>query len=84
MKINFKCKCGGSVIEEVLDEVLQYSTISDIEKLDNGMVALDYGETNTEDGDLSRYQCQECGMFIQAHSPEKLYEWLECNDMLKE
>ena len=84
MKINFKCKCGGSIIEEVLDEVLQYSTISDIEKLDNDMVALDYGETNTEDGNLSRYQCRNCGLFIKALSPEELYEWLECNDMLKE
>jgi hypothetical protein len=95
MKINFKCdSCDScSAIEEVLEGVTQYSTISDIEQFKNEpykeTVALDYGETNTEFGEISHFQCMNCGVTLRNHgvtitTPEELYEYLECNDMLKE
>lgn len=94
MKINFKCDvCGHDIIEEVLNDVTQYSKISDIERFDNfpykTTVALDYGESNTEFGEISHFQCMNCGVTLKNHgvnisTPEELYEWLECNEMLKE
>lgn len=89
MKIKFRCDvCEHDIIEEVLSDVTQYSKISDIEQFDNfpykTTVALDYGESNVEGGDLSHYQCQECGFLIKATSPEELFEFLEKNNMLKE
>ena len=95
MKINFKCGdsfCNGNVVEEVLNGVTQYSTILNIEKFINEpykeTVALDYGKTNAESGELSHYQCMSCGATLKNHgititTPEELYEWLECNGMLK-
>ncbi len=90
MKINFKCQCGSRSIEEVLENVFMYSTMADIEKLEDNSVSIDYGDNNTDYGELSHYQCTYCGKAIQNHSglkiscPEELYEWLEHNNMLKE
>jgi len=90
MKINFKCDvCEHDVIEEVLNDVTQYSIISELEKFPDGTVAIAYDElTNTEYGELSHYQCMNCGKTLKNHgvtitTPEELYELLECNDMLK-
>lgn len=90
MKINFKCDvCEYNAIEEVLDNVIQYSTITDVERLDKDTVMLKYGNSNNEFGEISYYQCVGCGRTLKNHgvniqTPEELYEWLECNDMLKE
>jgi len=91
MKINFKCDvCEHDTIEEVLNDVTQYSTLcGDIEKYSDGGVAIDSELTNSEFGELSHYQCMNCGEILKNHgvtitTPEELYGWLECNDMLKE
>jgi len=90
MKINFKCDvCEHAVIEEVLTEVTQYSIVSDLEELPDGSVAIDYGDTNTEFGEVSHYQCLNCGKTLTDHgspisTPEDLYESLKANEMLEE
>lgn len=91
MKIKFKCDvCEHDVIEEVLNGVTQYSTVSELEKFPDGTVDIAYDElTKTEYGELSHYQCMNCGKTLTnhgetIHTPEELYELLECNDMLKE
>lgn len=82
MKIKFKCECGCDFIEEVLENVTMYSVVSGIEKLDNDDIAIDYGDSNTEFGDVSHFQCMECGKILASDSKE-LYEFLKHNDMLE-
>ena len=87
MKIKFECKnCKCNLLEEVVTDVDMYSTISDMEKTDNG-VAVCYRNSNTEFGDVLHYQCANCDEIIEdgaITSPEELYEWLESNGMLEE
>jgi uncharacterized Zn finger protein len=93
MKINFECDvCECDVIEEVMTDVIQYSTVSGIDKFDNfpykTTVSIDYGKSNTEFGETLHYQCMNCGNILKNHgvtitTPEDLYGLLEANEMLK-
>jgi predicted RNA-binding Zn-ribbon protein involved in translation (DUF1610 family) len=84
--LKFKCpKCGKKVLEEVMVEVTQSSSISAIED-DNGVVFLDYENTSTDGGEVDRYQCMECGYILKnkkyhcdISTPEELAEWLKDN-----
>jgi DNA-directed RNA polymerase subunit RPC12/RpoP len=61
-KINFKCPtCGGARIEEVLEGVVKFSEITGVAIDADGDLALEYGNTNDEGGELDRYQCVDCG-----------------------
>lgn len=87
MKINFKCPiCKKSVIEEILLNVTQASIITDIDQdSESGSVYLDYGLSSNEGGELSCFQCLECGYVIPAcDSPEALLKWLRENNMIIE
>jgi predicted RNA-binding Zn-ribbon protein involved in translation (DUF1610 family) len=86
MKVNFKCeKCGHNIIEEVLEGVRKYSTIINIEMMDNGYAAVEYGNSNDEYGNLDRYQCAACGSVIEGcYTENSLFDYLKENNMLKE
>ena len=80
MKATFKCsECGSGVLEEILFNVVQTSTIQVIE---DG--AVDYVENSiiTEEGEVSRYQCSECGEVVKDKNgctiddPEELFDHL--------
>jgi hypothetical protein len=62
----FKCECGSNQIEEIMPGVTQSSVITDIEVLEDGSVCMDYGNTNTDGGDIDNiyYQCVNCGMEV--------------------
>jgi len=55
--------CGNNVIEEVMSDVTQSSSIDAIELLDDGSIAVDSGNVSCDGGDPESiyYQCQECG-----------------------
>ena len=84
MKVSFKCeKCGNNILEEVLFGVEKFSSINDIEMTDNRYVAIFYGNSNDEGGDIDRYQCASCGEQIGVSSPEELFDYLKNNNMLE-
>ena len=61
---NWTCPdCGCHVIEEVMNDVTQTSSIDHIELLEDGTIAVDYGDVSCDGGnpDTIYYQCQECG-----------------------
>ena len=72
MNYNFKCKrCGNNTIEEILTDVTVSSVITAIHLIDNGDgdedyidFEMEYGDTENNGGDVSRYQCCECGKVI--------------------
>jgi len=86
MKVNFKCKkCGSNILEEVLGDVTKYSAISAIELLDNGYAAIEYGNSNDENGDFIVYQCASCGEEVDGcYNENNLFEYLKENNMLGE
>jgi len=77
--MEFKCpKCRGRRIEEIMDNVIVASVISDIHE--NG--DFDYGEQSNEDGSIIRYQCMDCGFIpdingIYIDDPEDLVKWIK-------
>lgn len=83
--LQFKCpQCGKIVLEEVMVEVTQSSSISAIED-DNGVVFLDYGNSSTDGGEVERYQCMDCSYILvdeegnNINDPDALAEWLKTN-----
>lgn len=85
MSLKFKCsKCGKERLEEVMNNVIQYSAIQGIEETEDGL-CLDYGENNCEDGDVLCYQCIDCNAVLKHESgytitdEEDLKEWLKKN-----
>ena len=73
---SFKCpECEHDKIEEVLTNVVQYSTVDSLFKLESGEVCADYSDCNWDGGEVSRYQCQRCG-FVIAETAEELWNWL--------
>jgi len=63
--LKFKCpQCGKIVLEEVMVEVVQSSSISEIQD-DNGVVMIDYESSSTDEGGVDRYQCLDCGFIIK-------------------
>ena len=85
--LKFKCpNCGETVLEEVMVNVIQSSSIGCIEELEDGSCALDYDNTSNDDGEVSRYQCMRCGYILKnkeyhcnINTPEELVEWLKNN-----
>lgn len=76
----FKCpKCGHNWFEEVMINV---TVSSDFQKAEvtiddeEGVVcAPEYGRADYYNGEVARYQCQECGEFI-AEDTRDLGKWL--------
>jgi predicted RNA-binding Zn-ribbon protein involved in translation (DUF1610 family) len=84
MILKFKCpKCGGTEVEEVMTDVVQYSVIDVID--DSG--AVDYKEKGVSHagGMVNHYQCNACGDVIgedgeaQVGDEEDLVEWIKRN-----
>lgn len=90
MKIDFHCPnpdCGGTILEEVLTNVTQRTNIDFAEKLDDGTVALDYGPTVAEEGEVNCYCCATCGNILKdgiskISTPEELLEFLQKQGMV--
>ena len=68
----FKCPhCGCSVCEEVLVQVSQSTTFSQL-TCDGKIVEPDYQNTSTEGGEIERYQCQACGLILKNDNGETI------------
>jgi rubredoxin len=83
--LKFKCpKCKNTVLEEVMIEVVQTSSISEIQD-DDGVVMIDYENSSTDGGEIDCYQCMECGYILvdeegnNINDPDALTEWLKDN-----
>lgn len=83
--LKFKCpQCGKIVLEEVMVEVTQSSSIGIIEEED-GIIALDYDNVSCDGGEIDRYQCMDCGYILvdeegnNINDPDALAEWLKTN-----
>lgn len=61
MSYKFKCpNCEHKVIEEIMSDVYQLSEIIDIDEYGDIL----YGEIETSDGSVERYQCKNCGTVL--------------------
>jgi predicted RNA-binding Zn-ribbon protein involved in translation (DUF1610 family) len=71
----FTCpECGKHRLEEVMTEVVQSSVIDTIEVVGDE-VACEYGLCSYEGGEVSHYQCVDCGHVV-AESVNELREFL--------
>ncbi len=84
--LKFKCpKCNHNQLEEVMINVVQSSTISEIDSEEY----IDYENSSTDGGEVDRYQCSQCGYVLKNElggtidTPEELVEWLKDKGMLK-
>ena len=60
----FTCpRCGGHKLEEVMIEVVQTTVITAVECVENGL-ACDYGDCSHDGGEVSCYQCGNCGNVV--------------------
>jgi transcription elongation factor Elf1 len=81
--LKFKCPaCGCEKLEEVLVGVRQLSLITAIDE--SGAIDYDPNGVNAEEGEVSNYQCFNCGEHLQDESgvvndPDILVEWLKKN-----
>ncbi len=65
----FNCpKCNNNKIEEVIENVTQYSTIDSIDKDGD----FKYGQSLAEDGEVQNYQCSKCGFVILDEQGNKI------------
>ena len=72
----FKCpKCKGHRLEEVMINVTVASEVSNV-CIEDDCVDMDYGHQSSEDGDVERYQCIDCGEVV-AGSQEELISFFE-------
>ena len=78
--LNFKCpKCGQNILEEIMVNCIQASSIDTIS--DEGFV--DYDNASTDFGEVSHYQCLNCGYIltdendIKISLPSELVNWLK-------
>jgi len=70
-ELQFTCpECHTHKLDEVMSDVIQYSTIGIIEVDDNGMLAVDYAETYCENGSVDHYECGRCGYILPDVSSE--------------
>lgn len=78
MKLQFTCPtCGLHRLDEVLENVTQFSTMI-MELCDDDSLAIDYDDHYCENGDITRYQCTDCGYIIpDVSSEEELKEFLK-------
>ena len=73
MKIKFKCpKCGCKVIEEVQTNVTVASVVGNDVCFDGRNLELCYGAQTNTDGEVDRYQCDNCGHVIAQDNLELL------------
>lgn len=87
MKLRFECKnCGCEKLEEIMVNVTQSSVIDIIEQESEETVYVDYAEVSHDGGEVSRYQCSECGQVIINEFDDiipcdenELAEWLQEN-----
>ena len=88
LKVNFKCRCGGKTLEEVLVDVIYLSPIDEVEldsPVDTTLHYAPHDSCSMEGGEVREYRCSSCGDAINdCDSPEQLYEYLEENKMLEE
>ena len=82
--LKFKCSnCGCTEIEEVMVNVIQSSTICDI---DDEVECLDYDRISSEGGEVDSYQCVRCGKVLGEglciNSPSDLIKWLKKHNYL--
>jgi len=84
MKVySFRCpKCGNTKLDEVLENVIQIFFITSIKEIDENTVALDYGNSCTDGGNVKCYRCSKCGYvlknkYIPVKTPEDLKKWLD-------
>jgi len=83
-KRTFKCPdCGCKDIEEVMVSVVQFTVIDGVEwSSDDPIVHYSSDRRNSEGGEVSHYQCFECGyVIIQPGgniitTPEELFLWI--------
>ena len=88
--LKFKCSnCGGKVLEEVMVDVVMSSIIKKICKgPDGGDLEYD-SNIETHDGEVDRYQCENCGKVITDEAGntikklDELLEWLESLEINK-
>lgn len=88
LKVNFKCRCGGKTLEEVLVDVIYFSPVDEVELDSPEDTTLHYASPDLcsmEGGEVREYRCSLCGDAIpDCDSPEQLYEFLEQSGMLEE
>lgn len=70
----FKCPmCGSNLLEEIMTGVTQTSLVNGVEE--DGF--LDYGSSSTEGGEVTRYQCSECGRVLPGiENNDDMAGWL--------
>lgn len=88
-ELKFKCpECGGTEVEEVLCDVVQYSVISVIEvplKGNGAYIDYDSKRVSHDGGNVSHYQCHKCGKDVAEmggweepiDNECELREWIE-------
>lgn len=81
-RIGFVCfKCSGTTLEEVMTGVTVSTTITSVG--DQGDV--EYGEATNENGEVSHYQCLDCGYILPVYPRpgepmvNSLFQWLKNN-----
>ena len=84
--LKFKCpECGEKVLEEVMINVIQSTSIKTMEETENGDCCIDYGFASYDEGEVDNYQCRECGYVLKTEcgnavdSERLLVEWLKAN-----
>lgn len=84
MTIKFKCpKCGAARIEEIMGGVTVASEICpEATYQGDGQIEVQYGEQTNEDGEVERYQCNDCG-FNLGSSSQELMAFLRKNNMVE-
>jgi len=66
-------KCKGNVLEEIMTDVVQSSSIDCIDKPHD----VEYVDTSTDGGTLDRIQCMRCGFIVvEAYESPDVYEEL--------
>jgi len=72
----FTCqRCGGHRLEEVMRDVTQTSVIACVENV-AGMLQCDYDDVLCEGGEVSHYQCANCGEVV-AETADELLDLLQ-------
>jgi hypothetical protein len=62
-------------LEEILTQVIQTTEVTDIEKLKDDDVGVDYGDHTLDGGEVESFCCANCGEQI-ASDTQELYEFL--------
>lgn len=71
--LDFRCdKCGGNRLEEVMVNAIVTSVVDSI-GVDGDV---EYGAKIIDDGDVSHYQCVNCGKVFDFVEPQDLVEYL--------